>query len=240
MKITRRFFLEPLYWKLSRLVEKSDAFSRLFLLACLKYAVRRDALLRLMPLQVAPGSVVYDIGAHIGLYSIILAREVKDSFIYAFEPNPDVYKVLVKNINLIKLGGKITPEEFALSADRGKHTLYISSYSARSSFYELHARYDNNKIVHTFTVDCYSIDYLVQSGLCKPPDALKIDVEGHEYEVLRGARETLARGSPQIFVETHGGENGVPNEDRIKDLLAPFGYKFKKLGYPIWCYKDKE
>ncbi|MFH1639333.1 MAG: FkbM family methyltransferase [Chloroflexota bacterium] len=82
------------------------------------------------------------------------------------------------------------------------------------------------------------MDSLVKDGLCQPPDVMKIDVEGHEYEVLRGAYKTIASRCPQIFVEPHGGEGGVANRDRIRDFLSPFGYRFQNIGYAVRCYKE--
>jgi len=229
--------LDRLYWQIKRIAGGNDSLSRLFLKACINLDVRRDTLLKLMPDLVPPGSVIYDVGAHIGLYSILLAKKVRDSLVYAFEPNPESYRDLVRNIRLTRLEDRIIPLNFALGAVKSKLDFYVSSSSARSSFYELIARYDNNRILKTLSVECFTIDQIVQERLCKSADVMKIDVEGFEYEVLKGARNTIAVKSPQIFVEIHGDANGVPNTDRVKEFLEPFGYEFKELGYPLWCYR---
>ena len=239
MKILRKGYLGPLFWKLKAITEWNDTLYKLFLTAYLKYAVRRDNVLKLMLSQVAPGSVVYDIGAYIGLYSIILAQKIESTFIYSFEPNPQSYRTLVKNIGLMRIEEcRSNTRNIALGAENGTRTLFISSRRARSSLYEHNAKYYNKKIICTSIVDCYNVDYLVESEICRPPDILKIDVEGCEYEVLCGARNTIASKFPQIFIEPHIGEDGRSNRNRIIDFLNQFGYKFKYLGNSIWCYKE--
>jgi hypothetical protein len=63
---------------------------------------------------------------------------------------------------------------------------------------------------------------------------MKIDVEGHEYEVLKGAALTIEKTTPKIFFEPHGS-----NRSKIEQFLSYFGYKFEELGYPVFCYVEK-
>jgi FkbM family methyltransferase len=201
----------------------------------LKWWARKDLLLSFMSLHVAPNSIIYDVGAHIGSYSLVLGRKIQNSVIYSFEPNPETYARLAKNLTLMKAGGNIIPKNIALGSDIGRCKLYISSSSGMSSLHEEHAKADGLVVTSTVSVDCYTIDYLVDEGFIKAPDVIKIDVEGHEYEVIKGAQNTIASNSPQIFLEPH--EVGEPH--KVEDFLArKFGYTCKSLGYPIWCYKE--
>ncbi|MBI4284853.1 MAG: FkbM family methyltransferase [Chloroflexi bacterium] len=238
MKRLWQFHLqETLYWKGKALTKWSDNLSRFYLNMCLWYEVRRDNLLNIVLKLVPPTSVVYDIGAFIGIYSLLLARgrereNAPISPIYCFEPNVGSYDDLVRNINIMKLGNRIIAKNIALSSDVTQRTLYLSSYSARSSLYERWATYNKNKVVSSVSVECSTVDSLVDNGTCKPPGVLKIDTEGHEVEVLLGARNTISSYSPAIFIEPHGG-----NLRQIKEFLSQFGYQFKDFGYPIWCHK---
>ncbi len=199
--------------------------------------IRRDVLLKYMCSQGASGSVIYDIGACTGLYSVILARKVANSRVYAFEPNTTSFERLVKNIRLMNLQERIIPLQIALDESPGTRTFYVSSEKARSSLHEYNAGH-NSSIVESHTVDCHSIDDLVESGLCKSPDMIKIDAEGHEYPIIRGAKNLIMSKSPVIGFEPHEVDNdGSSDIDKIKTFLAQFEYECKSIGYPIWCSK---
>jgi len=95
--------------------------------------------------------------------------------------------------------------------------------------------------MQSINVACYTIDKLVASGKCLPPDVLKIDTEGHEYEVLKGAEQVLQKYKPKIYYEPHEtnrepSEQALSSEIKVKALLSSYGYSFKKYGYPIYCY----
>jgi FkbM family methyltransferase len=229
------YWYSVLYWKLRAVAERSATVSRLLEKVRLKYALHKDPLLSLMKLQVAPGSVIYDVGAHIGTYSIVLAKEIEQCQVYSFEPNPQSYARLVKNISLMRVKVNAIPKNIALGSNVSQPIFYISSSSGLSSFYEHHAKAGGNEVVTTLPVDCYTVDYLVSNGVCKPPDVLKIDVEGHEFEVIKGCENTIASKSPQIFFEPH---EVVQWEKIVNFLVKNFNYTCKSLGYPIWCYKE--
>jgi len=199
-----------------------------------------EPLVRTIQSYAKADDVIFDIGAFIGLYSIYLANHLDKAIMYAFEANPVAYEVLLKNIKTFNLGNRIITENVALSDKMKEAVLHVSSDLARSSFYPRCAELDGNRIVESITVQCTTIDRLVQSGICRPPDIMKIDVEGHEYEVLKGATVTLEEKTPKIFFEPHSAANGASNESRIEDFLHQFGYRVEKLGYPVYCYKEYE
>lgn len=229
------YWYSILYWKLKAATRKNIALSRLLENMRLECAIRGDPLLKLIKSQVGDHrGVIYDVGAHVGNYSVVLGRHVDDCLIYSFEPNLQSYLKLTENIKLMKLEDKIIPKNIALGSCRAKVRLYISSASGRTSLDRQHAESDGNEVVGASIVDCYTIDDLVSNGVCKPPDVVKIDVEGHEYEVIKGAENTIASKRPWIFFEPH--ESG--EEQRIKAFLATnFDYTCKSLGCSIWCYR---
>lgn len=227
-----------LYWALRAITQANPTLTRLLENVRLNYVSKTDRLLKLMLSKVAQGEVVYDVGAYIGSYSCAIAKKIEDSLIYSFEPNPDSYAKLIHNISLMKLEGRIIPKQVALGSGMGKRTFHVSSTSVRSSLHDYNARFDDNSITKTLPVDYSNIDYLVESGFCKPPDAMKIDVQGHECEVLRGAKNTIASKSPQIFIEPHTIPGGGTNEMHIREFLSQLGYNSQSLGYPIWFYKE--
>jgi len=208
------------------------------LLTRLRASGKDDVLLQYMLSHIAPGSVIYDVGGYNGLYSILLADKLETCVIYAFEPNPAAFAELVGNISHLGLEKRITPLNAALDECCGTRLFNISSDPGRSSFSEYNATYGGNRVAQSILVKCYSIDYLVEKGICKPPDVIKIDAEGNEHRVVFGAKRVIASRHPKICFEPHGlGSENASTAQPIKEFLSQFGYRFQSLGYPIWCYK---
>ena len=178
-------------------------------------------------------SVIYDIGASAGLYSIVLGKLFPESAIYSFEPNPNAYAILLKNIKLTGLKN-VFPLNFALSSKNEMSDFHISSEAGRSSLHTYNAGYNSN-ITGTILVECVTVDYLIKNNICKPPNIIKIDTEGHEYEIIRGASETIAKFHPAIGFEPHGIKDEIAStRDPIENFLVAQGYIITSLGYPIW------
>lgn len=203
--------------------------------------INSDPLIELIKSQARENSVIYDIGASHGAYSIYLAHKINNSVVYAFEPLPHSYQELIHNIAKFNLENKIIAQNIAISETVGEKVLFMSSDYARSSLHQYNALSNSNKIIQRIDVDCYTIDYLVTSSGCLPPDIIKIDVEGHEYEVLKGAERVIKKSKPKIFYEPHGtvqdtSDQVISSEIKIKKFLSEYGYNFKSFGYPIFCY----
>jgi FkbM family methyltransferase len=197
-----------------------------------------DTLIKVIRSKAKRKSVIYDIGAFSGAYSIYLAHKVKQSRVYSFEPTPQIFNELIKNIEAS--GAKnITAMNVAISDHIGRQPFYVSSDFARSSFYPSNAAWDNREIMQSIEVNCVTIDHLVESGKILPPDIIKIDVEGHEYEVVKGAEKTIRRFMPMIFYEPHGTPEVASSEIGTSSLLSRYGYEFTSLGYPIWCHRKQ-
>jgi FkbM family methyltransferase len=177
----------------------------------------------------SPHSVFYDIGSNIGYYSFIANTFITNGRIYAFEPtsfNNELFKQLL-HINKNKMpADNIELHEFAIS-DAEKEVLFSNNVnSAEGNTYIPGAP---NFKGDTTKVPCYSIDTLCKMGYA-PPDIIKIDVEGAEYDVLLGAAYTLATYKPNIFLATH---NCIVPEIKEKCLtyLETLGYTITHTGY---------
>lgn len=132
------------------------------------------------------GGVLVDVGAMIGNHSAYLAAFVPHSAIHAFEPIPDNVDLLVGNV---APWPSVSVDEVALSDHEGTARMVVE-----------HTNYGHARIprvgglvdVKTRTLDSYRLDDVT---------LLKIDVEGHEPQVLAGARDTIARCRPLIVIE---------------------------------------
>jgi FkbM family methyltransferase len=141
----------------------------------------------------AAGATVFDVGANVGYFSL-LARELGAS-VHAFEPNPRVRGMLARSASLGSGGIEVVAA--ACSDREGIMPLYLSD-AGNTGMTSL-----GNRTAHEIEVKLVTLDaYAARTG----PDLLKIDVEGHEREVLSGARVLLASARPIVIVETSGGE----------------------------------
>jgi FkbM family methyltransferase len=145
---------------------------------------------------VKPGAVVYDVGANVGIYSLLASLLVGPSgSVYAFEPLPRNLKYLRKHISLNRLRN-CTVFEQAVCNHEG--TRSFSGTALESSMARLSD--DGELLVPSTTLDTciYGQKRLL------PPDIIKIDVEGAEMEVLQGSQQSIAEFRPAIFLEIHG------------------------------------
>lgn len=146
--------------------------------------------------RIDSGNVVYDIGAHVGWYSMIASRLVGDTgHVVAFEPHPPNVSYLRRHIEL-NSASNVAVVPAAVSASDGT-AAFLPGASRTTG--RLSGPSSDATSVRTI-----SVDSLVEAGEAPPPDVIKIDVEGHEKDVLVGAQRTLVAERPIFFVSTHG------------------------------------
>lgn len=153
--------------------------------------------------------IVVDIGAHIGLFSIFAATQAKYGRVYAFEPAPDNFEMLRRNINLNKISNVI-PANQAVSGKSGQREfiLYKESTAAHSFVF---GETKERDIIQVQTV---SLDELVRKNKIKTIDFLKMDCEGAEYEILFNASPKTLAMIKKIGMEYHENEHRNVNELR--------------------------
>jgi FkbM family methyltransferase len=169
------------------------------------------------------GHVLFDIGANVGYYTILGARTVGSrGKVFAFEPAirnlAYLYQhtVLNKTINVTIIS--------AACSD----IVSVSAFSAESDFAIGHlintVPLVSNARGHLLPVPTVTVDAVVQQ-LGFFPDVMKIDVEGAEHSVLKGAQTTLRKAKPKIFLSTHS--------DMLRstclEYLKEFGYTWEVL-----------
>ncbi len=166
--------------------------------------VRNDAKqISLFLEQLKPGHFVLDIGGNVGQYSVLFASLVSATGqIISFEPDRSARAVLEKNLSLNGLSDRVVVEALALFDVAGAHLLF-SNGQADATAALIRPAGDNEKhgvleqLVKTERLD----DYLASRNLgC--PDWIKLDTEGAEINILRGARETLKSGA-KVACELH-------------------------------------
>ncbi len=135
-----------------------------------------------------PEYTVLDIGANIGMTAAIMSSVVHEGNIYAFEPGPKVFEELEANCDRNNL------------ANVHAHQLAISDKPGTVNFSEASA-YGHLDSDGAVTVEADTVDNVVRTLGLVAVDFIKIDVEGYEWPVLRGATEVLALHKPLVYME---------------------------------------
>ncbi len=162
------------------------------------------------------GDVFYDVGANVGFYTMLAAELVQDTGqVYAFEPLPRNVSYLRRHV------------EMNCYANVRIYPLAVADREGRMNFSEgsnpSMARIDPSGAME---VSVTSLDILVDKEQLRLPSVLKIDVEGAEYDVLRGAARLLGTCSPLIFLASHGRET----HHLCTGYLSDLGYHVRPLG----------
>jgi FkbM family methyltransferase len=145
-----------------------------------------------------PGMVVADIGANVGFYTLEMASIVGSAGrVLAFEPDPLSGALLERRVALA--GAKnVEVHRLGLGERAGQRTLHCSAYNRADN--RLHPSH-HEPHTETCVVEVRSLDEILADRGVGALDAIKIDVQGAEEEVLLGARATLRRGLKWIWIE---------------------------------------
>lgn len=169
--------------------------------------------------------VVWDIGAHIGAFSLRAAGDSRIQRVVAFEPNPDTVDLLRFNVHLNDLSLDIRP--VALGSSREIRQLYLPP-TANTGLASLLPNQDESRI--SVPVDCVTVDSLLATTGESAPTLMKIDAEGSEYDILLGARTLLHQHPPKgIVVEIKVDPAGVPIDRKVVGFLESFGYTIHRI-----------
>jgi FkbM family methyltransferase len=155
--------------------------------------------------------VLWDIGAYVGIDSLMAVYSNEKLKVVSFEPNPKNFKILTQNVILNpKYAANIQPVPFALSNSNGQDFFYLDKSKPQEGGLGYIEDFEEVK------VDVYDGTFLVREKGILAPDFIKIDVEGHEAKVIEGLLPLL---SPEtVFVlEVLSEENGI----MIQEVLPP-------------------
>jgi FkbM family methyltransferase len=178
------------------------------------------------------GETVIDAGAHMGVLSVVMARLVGESGrVFSFEPTLSARVVLEKTVRLNRCEGIVEIRPEALGRVTGSAMFYDDTSVPAPVWNSLVPFERSDRAIHVKTV---SIDDFV-SALAAPPASIKVDVEGAELNVLRGAVRTLDAHRPAIHVGVHP----VPLRrdggtlEALWDLASEHGYDIRIGGRSV-------
>jgi FkbM family methyltransferase len=178
--------------------------------------------------HVQPGAVALDVGAHVGLFTLLLARWAEPTgHVYAFEPTPVTRTALIDHLALNEAAGQVTVCPFAVSDEEGSSFIYTVSNSPENTLSSTHGRLPRAQgtPVTVTTIDAFC------TARSLAPTCIKIDIEGFEIHALRGAKQTLTQHRPIVVVEMHPmnwPEIGVTRK-QAEQLFASLSYQLRPL-----------
>ena len=174
------------------------------------------------------GDIVVDIGAHMGRYTIIASKRVgTNGKVVAIEAHPGNFEMLNRNIKLNKLANVI-PLNYAVYSKETKIKLYLpdeeSGYTMHHSIMSnyIFTKYKDKTEDKFVETNANTLDYLLQIKGITDVNWVKIDVEGAEFEVLKGANKILSDSKDiALLIEVHGKNTYEP----IIEFLRSYNFK---------------
>lgn len=178
--------------------------------------------------EFSEGDVYLDIGANVGVYTLLGGAKVGESgHVYAIEPHVVNYVSLLNNIQINRMESICTPMCLAISSGEKILPFYYASFTAGSSMSQLGVTKDpdGNDVSKGLREIKYavSIDTLISDNIIKPPHHIKIDVDGIEADIVEGMTKLLLSERKPLTIQIE------VQPDTRDDVLA----KMKALDYSV-------
>ena len=171
--------------------------------------------------RLRPGMVFYDLGANIGLFTLLAARLVgADGKVFSFEPDGETASRLCRNVTRNGFTN-VTIVEAGVWSSSGKMRFAVADPSSPDR--GVGKFVTGEKGESAIPTRCLALDDFIKDS--PPPDAIKCDVEGAEVEVLRGAEQLLRTRHPWIICEMHS----EASDRDTRELLRRHGYDLGAL-----------
>jgi len=201
--------------------ESWDGFKWLIVDEHSKVVLSKGELSVLRALQILPYEVFVDVGAHVGYYTVRMAKKCRKAI--AFEPNPRNREILLKNIELNNIHNVVV-YQYAAGESRYKAKLWLAS--AGSTLLEGYV-----------TGESIEVDVVPLDEILEYADVVKIDVEGYEWNVIRGAKNLIEKYKPALIVEHHDFRHyRIRDYPTIRSYLRSLGYVELYLTTPHRLY----
>ena len=166
-------------------------------------------------------SVVVDIGSNVGSFINLILKTNEKAQVYSIEPNIELVRF---QKNKFKNRKNIRFYNIAIDTKDGYRQLHLREPASHSSFYKTHQEEKFNKILDSIKVKTYSFNSFVSDEKINKISLLKIDVEGHDYEIFRSTKELLVANKIEyIKIEA--------NQEYFEKIMKfAFESNFKFLG----------
>ena len=162
--------------------------------------------------------IIFDVGTNFGYLSLVWAKSVsKNGKVYSFEPHPLLYNSYKRSVKSNNLEDIIVAENVAVGNELG--IIDINFLSTTSNTLNLESNKKNNK---KGNVNIITLDHYVEKNSVNRCDLIKIDVDGIEFEILKGSQELIKKLHPIFIVETN-------RDSRIIDFFIKNDYQILNM-----------
>ena len=186
--------------------------------------IREPGSTKIMKDFIKQGDVAVDIGANLGYYALMESRLVgSNGKVYAIEPSPSNFEALKENI---KLNGYKNIECYKLGIGDKKETakMFISSHSNLNSL----VIQKNKKIIDNIDIQITSLNDFIKGK--EFPDFIRMDVEGYEYNIIKGMNDLLKSKKPlKLFIELHPHIMTKDKTTFVLESLMKSGFEVEKV-----------
>jgi FkbM family methyltransferase len=175
---------------------------------------------------IAEKAVILDVGTNYGYLSMVWSQTLASNGgkVYSFEPSRGVFRAFQQTIQLNGTRAKnILTENKAVGLHTGNIELYDSGTTSNII--------EQENVKENYLVPMVSIDDYAQSADIQKIDLIKIDVDGIEHEILRGAKNVLMEQKPVLVIETN-------NDPRIITFCSDLGYQVLDMNLAVYDRKD--
>jgi len=189
---------------------------------------------RILKRLLSPGMVFFDVGAHVGQYTLLASQLVgPDGRVHSFEPDPETFSCLTDNIEMNRLTN-VQANQLALFSEQGEKKFFVSwpEYMGGNSLWSEPGDWPGR----VFNVKCDTVDSYVRQQAISKISLLKIDVEGGEVDLLLGANTALGLDDkPTILLEFNG-----PALVRSGHSCAELAKTLRRYGYQLFQITDRD
>lgn len=174
--------------------------------------------------RLSRNDTIVDIGAHVGSFTVRAAKKACKGLVVALEPHPENFQLLLRNVELNGLTNVIALQ-VACGSTSGKARLVIGAWSSAHRLADI----ESSKNVG---VRVATLDDLLDEVRVSHVSMIKIDAEGAELDILRGADSVLRRDRPKLSIAAYH----FPSEDHeIADFLGTMGFNVKVRGGYVYA-----
>ncbi len=187
---------------------------------------------------IRPGMTVFDIGAHVGLFTLAAAKRIGSGRVYAFEPTEASAEAIATHLALNRWQDRAEVVRAVVSDRDGTRSFFTSGTTTAASIARENLESPLNRevlntpvrevVMPAITIDSFA------TRIGRSPDVIKIDAEGAEALVLAGARDVLATGRSVILCEVHPQQmrHCGSSMTQLQEIVTAAGYRMDALDAP--------
>lgn len=173
--------------------------------------------------EIPDNSVVLDLGANVGTFSIYASATAKNVRVYAYEPLPAFFEALRQNVQMNDRENDIQCFNLAVAGEAATARLLL--VGGEKVFFPTLVDAENGVGANQVSVACTTLSEIIETNQLAHVDLLKMDCEGAEYEILPGTPPSCLEKIHEIRMEYHDLDSQSRNVSSLKQFLMKSGYR---------------